>query len=180
MWLPAKVRHLVLITRVPSSSSFPRLLLPLPPLSALCTLSCLFLERDLHVPWITLNWKQTHSFHQNPRKPKAFLRLCSRGERKTHSGLLIVEECLSKLWSYQARSVAREVVWSALGWEKGENGFAGKGVGSLNGEKENFTFCSHFLLYPSTPPRPVTPPRLPGVRFDFFDRLQSAGKFSSF
>lgn len=112
MWLPLKVRHLVLINQRPLLLS-----------STLCFLlnyflCCLFLERNLHVPGITLNWKQTHSSYQNPGMKRHLSGLCLRRERQKKNTLfmlLIVEECLSKLWWYQAQSVAREGVTFAHG-----------------------------------------------------------------
>lgn len=58
--------------------------------------------------------------------------------------------------------------------------FAGKGVGRENEEKENFTFCSYccYTHLPHPDPRLHLGSR--GVRFDFFNLLQTAGKFSSF
>lgn len=122
MWLPPKVRHLVLINQSPLlPPSFPPLLPLRPPLSFLPIyfLHCLFLERNLPVPGITLDWKQTHSSHQTP-ETKGILRLCLSREREKHLWLLIVEECLSKLWRYQAQSVAREGGLGAL--ERRERG----------------------------------------------------------
>lgn len=70
-------------------SSFPPS--PTPLHSLYC---CLFLERNLHVPWITLNWKQTHGFHQNPETKGIPWALFERREKNTlmasHCGRMLI------------------------------------------------------------------------------------------
>lgn len=154
MWLPPKVRHLVLINQSPLPSSSPPLLLLLPPLSFLPIyfLYCLFLERNLRVPGITLNWKQTHSSHQNPETKGIFSgfvweeREREKEEKKKHFWLLIVEECLSKLWSYQAQSAAREGGSSAL--ERRERVILLEKMWGVKMGKESITFCSNAAVTP--------------------------------
>lgn len=155
MWLPPKVRHLVLVNQSPLPSSSPPLLPLLPPLSFLPIyfLYCLFLERNLRVPGITLNWKQTHSSHQNP-ETKGMSRALfeerewerEKGKKKKHFWLLIVEECLSKLWSYQAQSAAREGGSSAL--ERWERVILLEKMWGVKMGKESFTFCSNAVVAP--------------------------------
>ena len=116
MWLPPKVRHLVLINQTP---------LPSPPLLLLLLLLFSPLSfLPIHSPLLPIFGEKPACSWDNPKlKTNSQLPSETKGiswalfekrererERKknTHFWLLIVEECLSKLWSYQAQSVARE------------------------------------------------------------------------
>lgn len=103
MWLPLKVRHLVLInqTALPFSSS----------LLLLLFLCCLFWDRNLCVPWFQLT--------SEPRK--CFRRWGGGLGAYTQLWLLIVKECLSKLSLYQAQSAAQYGGREVHGCRKGDS-----------------------------------------------------------
>ena len=123
MWLPPKVRHLVLINQTPLPSSFPPLLRfppPPPSLSPPRPLSVLPIFGEKPVcSWDNPKLKTNSQLPSEPGERRHFLGFVLVEEEKgknththththTHFWLLIVEECLSKLWSYQAQSVAKE------------------------------------------------------------------------
>lgn len=87
--------------------------------------------------WDNLKLKTNSQLPSEPRNQRHFLSFVLEEGGKKHFWLLIVEECLSKLWSYQAQSVARAGGRCMRLGEVGERDFVGdsKGMGSKNGEE---------------------------------------------
>lgn len=156
MWLPLKVRHLVLINQTPlptsffpsssppppslSSTRFPPALLP-PPSSTLFPphpryVLPIFGEKPV-CSWDNLKLK-TNSQLPSEAKGISWALFGKKGGKKTHFWLLIVEECLSKLRSYQAQSVAREGGRCMHSAEVGEGFFF---VADSKWRNKSFTFC---------------------------------------
>lgn len=81
--------------------------------------------------------KTNSQLPSEPRNQRHFLSFVLEEGGKKHFWLLIVEECLSKLWSYQAQSVARAGGRCMHLGEVGERDFVGdsEGMGSKNGEE---------------------------------------------
>lgn len=154
MWLPPKVRHLVLVNQSPLPSSSPPLLPLLPPLSFLPIyfLYCLFLERNLRVPGITLNWKQTHSSHQKPRNQRHVsgfvwgerVREREGGKKKNTSGF--------SLWKNAYLNCGRIRLKALLGrevrvlWRGGRGWFCWRRCGEWKWEKRASPSAQMLLL----------------------------------
>lgn len=93
--------------------------------------------------WDNSKLKTNSQLPSEPRNQRHCLGFVFEDQKKKggwggHFWLLIVEECLSKLWSYQAQNVAREGGTCAREREEGQRDFAGdrEGVGSENGKRD--------------------------------------------
>lgn len=138
MWFPPKVRHLVLINQSPLPSSFPpRHLLPL----------TLLFPPHLHSVLPIFGEKPACSWDNSKLKTNSQLLSQTKGifwgfiweerhKKREHFWLLIVEECLSKLWPYQAQR-GRGVVCS-----RGEGYILLEKLQGVIMGKASFTFCS--------------------------------------
>ena len=92
---------------------------------------------------------------ERKRRGKKKQKKKNKTKQNTHCWLLIVEECLSKLWSYQAQNAAREGGTCA----RERDFLAGEGVGSENGGKRAFAYCCCY----SSPCSSLAPSRLPSL-----------------
>lgn len=137
MWLPPKVRHLVLINQSPLPSSFPPLLLFPQPLSFLPIYFPIFGEKPA-CSWDNPKLKTNSQLPSEPRNQRHFFKLCLRWERekkKKTCGLSLWKNAYLNCGRIRAQSIARAGGLGAP--ESGERMILlAKSVESGNGRRE--------------------------------------------